>query len=87
MDATLAKLYEQEAIELGIRMDVMLDRLAEIVGMMAESGPLPYEAARPISDRLACTRANILAATNYILANTESYQQVKITDADEGVLL
>jgi hypothetical protein len=87
MDAQLAKLYEQEAIELGIRMDVMLDRLAEIVGVMAESGPLPYEAARPIINRLSCAKANVLAAAHYVRANAEAYQQVKITDADEGVLL
>jgi len=87
MDATLAKLYEQEAIDLAASMDVMLDRLAEIVGVMAESEPLPYEAARPIINRLSCARANVLAATFYLRVAAEGHQQVKITDADEGVLL
>ena len=86
MDAQLAKLYEQEAIELGIRMDVMLDRLAEIVGVMAESEPLPY-GARSISGRLSCVKANVLAAAHYVRVAAEAHQQVNITDADEGVLL
>ena len=87
MDATLAKAYEQESINLAASIDLMLDRLAEIVGVMAESEPLPYEAARPISDRLSCARANVLAATRYVRAVADGHQQVKVTDADEGVLL
>ena len=86
MDAQLAKLYEQEAIDLAASMDVMLDRLAEIVGVMAESEPLPYD-ARTISDRLSCVKANVLVATHYVRVAAEAHQQVRITDADEGVLL
>ena len=86
MDPQLAKLYEQEAINLAASMDVMLDRLAEIVGVMAESEPLPYD-ARPIINRLSCAKANVLAATFYLRAIAEAHQQVRITDADEGVLL
>ena len=86
MDPQLAKLYEQEAIDLAASMDVMLDRLAEIVGVMADSEPLPYDAG-PIRDRLSCVRTNVLAATRYVRAVADGHQQVKITDADEGVLL
>ena len=86
MDPQLAKLYEQEAIDLAASMDVLLDRLAEIVGVMAESEPLPY-GARSISGRLSCVKANVLAATRYVRAVADGHQQVKITDADEGVLL
>jgi len=86
MDPQLAKLYGQEAIDLAASMDVMLDRLAEIVGVMAESEPLPYD-ARPIINRLSCVKANVLAATHYVRVAADGHQQVNITDADEGVLL
>ena len=86
MDATLAKLYEQETIDLAASMGVMLDRLAEIVGVMAESEPLPYD-ARPIINRLSCAKANVLAATFYLRVAADGHQQVNITDASEGVLL
>jgi len=86
MDPQLAKLYEQEAIDLAASVDLMLDRLAEIVGVMAESEPLPYDAGS-ISGRLSCVKANVLAAAHYVRVAAEAHQQVKITDADEGVLL
>jgi hypothetical protein len=86
MDATLAKLYEQETIDLAASMGVMLDRLAEIVGVMADSEPLPYD-ARPIINRLSCAKTDVLAAAHYVRMAAEAHQQVKITDADDGVLL
>ena len=86
MDATLAKAYEQESINLAASVDLMLDRLAEIVGVMAESEPLPYD-ARTFTNRLSCVKANVLAATHYVRAVADDHQRAKITDADEGVLL
>jgi len=86
MDPQLAKLYEQEAIDLAASMDVMLDRLAEIVGVMADSEPLPYD-GKSIINRLSCAKTNVLAATHYVRMSAEGHQQVKVTDADEGVLL
>ena len=76
MDAQLATAYEQEAIRLAAAMDVLLDRLAEIAGVMADSEPATAY-AKLARKQLYRTRVNLLASTHHIRLAAETHQTTK----------
>jgi hypothetical protein len=73
MNEQLAKAYEQEAIRLAAAMDVLLDRLAEIAGVLADSEPATAD-AKLARKRLYRARVNLLASVQYLRWAAETHQ-------------